>query len=242
MHRFRISLCFTLVALVAGSAFAATPLPDYVPVAELSIDRAPPPTYPAEALATCARGTARVLIKVDAQGAVRKTSLDTSSGNRFLDAAAVQATRTWTFHPKRVEGQPQAGEAIVPVVFVDPCPMELAVEDPRVRTVLPPPGWDPKASPQGWAPYEDTRGRSAHPVATPKAALKACVGGVATLRVRVAANGVAADVALATSSGNADLDRAALDAARDWLYRPGKRGDLIVGGDVLVPVEFPPPC
>ena len=56
------------------------------------------------------------------------------------------------------------------------------------------------------------------------------------------ASGNVLNVTTDKSSRNRDLDRAAMDAARKWRFNPGRSGGQVVGGDVIVPVNFQNPC
>jgi protein TonB len=240
----RVLLAVAMFALVPSHAFAqatapAAAEPDSQNIAAIVRE---PPAFPTEAIRACASGTTRVRVRIDDQGRVRKVALEETSGNEDLDASAIKSVKLWMFRPATTNGVPRGGEVIVPLVFADPCPMELEVDDP-LADALPPPGWDSKASPLGWEPYEDTSGRTRRPPQYPKAALQACAGGVARVRVVVSAlSGFVKSTRLEESSGNAALDAEAVEAARHWLYRPGKRGELVVGGDVIVPVHFKAPC
>jgi protein TonB len=64
------------------------------------------------------------------------------------------------------------------------------------------------------------------------------VEGDVLLRIAVDASGVPTDIGYAERSGNPDLDRAALSAARDWRFRPATRGGHAVATTVNVPVRF----
>jgi protein TonB len=58
------------------------------------------------------------------------------------------------------------------------------------------------------------------------------------LNVSVGANGVPTEISVIERSGNRDLDRAALQAARKWRFAPAIRSGKAVAQDVRVPVEF----
>lgn len=68
------------------------------------------------------------------------------------------------------------------------------------------------------------------------------VEGDVLLRISVDARGVPTDIGYAERSGNPDLDRAALSAARDWRFRPATRGGHAVATTVNVPVRFALPA
>ena len=58
------------------------------------------------------------------------------------------------------------------------------------------------------------------------------------LRVLVAADGVAQQVELKTTSGSPRLDHAALDTVKRWRFVPARQGDQAVAAWVVVPISF----
>ena len=58
------------------------------------------------------------------------------------------------------------------------------------------------------------------------------------LVISVDANGNATDVQVEQSSGNRNLDRAAVAAAKRWRFNPASAGGQKAAGRVRVPVEF----
>ncbi|WP_434027812.1 energy transducer TonB [[Pseudomonas] boreopolis] len=78
------------------------------------------------------------------------------------------------------------------------------------------------------------------PPTYPPAALRRGESGTVVVRVDVDANGVPVDVALVQRSGSRDLDRAAMDAVRDWHFRPAHRDGRPVPGSIDVPFDFKP--
>ena len=62
--------------------------------------------------------------------------------------------------------------------------------------------------------------------------------GVATLSVRVGADGRALEVSVARGSGYRRLDQAAVDAVSRWRFVPAKRNGKPVESDLTVPVRF----
>jgi len=72
----------------------------------------------------------------------------------------------------------------------------------------------------------------------PESARRAGVQGVTTLRVRVLENGRVGDVLVEQSAGFRDLDTAAVDAVKKWLFQPARRGKDPVSVWVLLPVKF----
>lgn len=76
------------------------------------------------------------------------------------------------------------------------------------------------------------------PPAYPARALRRGESGEVLLRVHVDARGVPAEVAVASSSGSRDLDRAAQRAVRRWRFRPAMRDGQPAAGVVTVPINF----
>ncbi|HEX2082836.1 MAG TPA: energy transducer TonB, partial [Xanthomonadaceae bacterium] len=72
----------------------------------------------------------------------------------------------------------------------------------------------------------------------PVAAARVQEEGTVLVRVEVDANGRAGDVSIARRSGSRDLDRAALDAVKQWRFRPAMRNGKAVASVAEVPVEF----
>jgi len=62
--------------------------------------------------------------------------------------------------------------------------------------------------------------------------------GTTRLRVHVSAQGLPLAVSLEQSSGFPRLDRAALNAVRDWKFLPARRGDEAIPYTFIIPVEF----
>lgn len=67
------------------------------PVPPPKLLSAPPPRYPTAAKVAKKSGKVGVLVRVRANGSAAATSVYHSSGNPLLDAAAVEAARSWKF-------------------------------------------------------------------------------------------------------------------------------------------------
>ena len=72
----------------------------------------------------------------------------------------------------------------------------------------------------------------------PESARRAGVQGVTTLRVRVLENGKVGEVVVDQSAGFRDLDVAAMEAVKKWLFEPARRGKDPVSVWVMLPVKF----
>ena len=101
--------------LACGSQPASTPAAasEVPPRAESLVQ----PAYPEEARNAGVEGTAMVEVLVGADGEVLGCSLATSSGNSFLDEAAVGAARNSRFAPGTVDGKPVEMKVTVPFRF-----------------------------------------------------------------------------------------------------------------------------
>ncbi len=72
----------------------------------------------------------------------------------------------------------------------------------------------------------------------PEAARREGVEGTVTLRFEVLENGKVGSVQVQQSAGRADMDRAAVEAIRTWLFEPARRGKEAVAVWVTLPVRF----
>lgn len=72
----------------------------------------------------------------------------------------------------------------------------------------------------------------------PPSALRRRQGGTVLVRVEVDASGRPAGVALVQRSGSTDLDRAAMEAVREWRFQPAQRDGQPVPGSLVIPVDF----
>ncbi|MCR6495995.1 energy transducer TonB [Thermomonas sp. S9] len=77
----------------------------------------PAPRYPQEALRMNIGGSVKVRVTVAPDGRVDRLELAEGSGNRYLDRAALEAVRRWTFRPALRNGQPVQAEVVVPIQF-----------------------------------------------------------------------------------------------------------------------------
>jgi protein TonB len=72
----------------------------------------------------------------------------------------------------------------------------------------------------------------------PEAARREGVEGVVTLRFQVLANGKVGTVQVQHSAGREDLDQAAVESVKSWLFEPARRGKEAVAVWVTLPVRF----
>jgi periplasmic protein TonB len=96
----------------------------------------------------------------------------------------------------------------------------------------------PASRPEGVTRWAKPRGGNQVRPGYPASARRAGAAGTAVLRVHVLADGRVGAVEIETSAGHADLDRAAVEAVRQWRFEPGQRGEEPTAMWVLLPVEF----
>jgi protein TonB len=72
----------------------------------------------------------------------------------------------------------------------------------------------------------------------PEAARREGAEGVVTLRFEVLTSGKVGTVQIQRTTGRQDLDRAAVEAIRTWLFEPARRGKEAVAVWVTLPVRF----
>ena len=117
-----------------------------------------------------------------------------------------------------------------PIVYNDPSPVAFQA---------PPPA--PPSPPAPAADFEgtvDPTGRALNPPKYPPEENRRGITGTTVLILSYDVSGTVTDVVVEKSSGNRNLDRAAITAARRWKINPGTRGGVRVAGQAKVPVEF----
>jgi TonB family protein len=72
----------------------------------------------------------------------------------------------------------------------------------------------------------------------PESARRAGAQGITTLRVHVLESGKVGEVLVEQSAGFRDLDFAAMEAVKKWLFEPARRGKEPVSVWVMLPVKF----
>ena len=99
----------------AGDILQVDPQPAF---AQIQADVAPPPTYPPQALRLQQSGRVMLRVRVDAAGRPAEVALESGSGFRVLDEAAIKVVKKrWHFVPATRDGQAIEAWALVPIVF-----------------------------------------------------------------------------------------------------------------------------
>jgi TonB family protein len=177
--------------------------------------------YPATAVAANAEGTTLLEFTVTANGTVANVKVAKTSGNAELDAAAVQCASAWRYDPVLQRGKP----------------VEVA--------------W--KANVQ-WALHPAANETFPTPLLAhvcrnyPHGAVWDDAQGSAIVKFHITADGAVKDPTIAKSTGNSDLDQAALACASAWRYKPGTRDGVAVDWPweanvtwMITSAENPPP-
>lgn len=97
----------------------AGPAPDE-PVFMTSVEylgKPPAPKYPSDSLRRREQGRVLVMVQISPQGNVEKAWIDTSSGYRRLDNAALETARKARFKPAMRNGKAVTGQARIPYDF-----------------------------------------------------------------------------------------------------------------------------
>jgi len=75
------------------------------------------PKYPRKERKAGIAGTTVLLFEYDKTGWAVRVTIQTSSGNENLDAAALKAVKQWRVKPGLKDGSPVAGKARIPITF-----------------------------------------------------------------------------------------------------------------------------
>ena len=141
-------------------------------------------------------------------------------------------------HPKPVEPPPLVATAsIASAQFA--APTQSVPDLPPIDAALRPADYAPSvATAPLLLPRLDAAYLQNPPPVYPPLARRMGEQGRVFLRVRVAADGLAQQVELKTSSGSPRLDNAALDTVKRWRFVPARQGDQAVAAWVVVPISF----
>lgn len=97
--------------------------------------------------------------------------------------------------------------------------------------------WPPATG--DYAPYEDVSCRAEGPrIHYPFNLARRGIRGQVLFRVSVDAESRYVTAVVERSSGHPEFDAAGLDVLPHWCFRAGRRNGVLVGGDILVPIQF----
>ena len=186
------------------------------------------PRYPAPAQAANVQGSVELEAVVGVEGRITDVRVTRSLDNTFgLDAEAVKAAQAWVFKPGARDGTP------VPVIVT--VIIEFRTGRPRnAEQQL----FDNAVADDAPGLVKPALVRSVAAKWTPDA-LRAKIQGIVEIDLIVQANGTVGAVRIATSLDSAfGLDEAAMQAVRQWLFRPGTLNGQAVPVLTRVSVSF----
>lgn len=166
-----------------------------------------------------------------------------------LDAAPPSAARTDAMAPQALPAPLPAGESAsgmddAPQPRNDDPPAELVETLPPLDAPLP----DAiETLPAAAEPVQGTLAPGALAVPIdgqtpapryPVAAMRAGESGTVMVRVEVGADGVPVGIGIEQSSHSRELDRAAMEAVRQWRFNPAQQDGQPVPSTLVIPIDF----
>lgn len=205
----RLSALVMLLLLVPSTVRAA---------AESVWSSAPKPKFPATALSKGSEGYVIVRAFIGGDGSVARATIEKSSGDTTLDEAARTAVLKWKMNLAAIKPEYRTKGYTQRIDFRQETPVAASYRDRRAyfSTYESAKIWTYAPFPE--YPFHERLVRTE---------------GVAMVRIAIGADGRAAAVEIARSSGNANLDKAALSALRSWRAHKEYAGQRFV-----VPIRF----
>lgn len=165
--------------------------------------------YPLDLAQQGAEGMTVLSFTIDENGDVHDLKVSRSSGISGLDEAALSCAARWHYKPAMRDGKPVAipWSAAVQFRVTDPLVPPVLVEKENASSgsnPLPPDGRGHCSGPP------DLIGHDIH--------------GATTVRFEVTETGNVRNISVVESSGNKELDDAAISCAQSRLYKPASRG------------------
>jgi TonB family protein len=180
-----------IFALLSTPALSQDPVaPDVTAAANAPVNRAP--DCSAWQLKPSARGDTVLAVRVSVSGDVLAASVQHTSGNRDLDAAALACSEHMHIAPPTRDGKPVEATWIVVV------------------------GWLEQTSSLYFVPHVEDRTACEYPFV----AWSGGVVGAVVLSVHIGADGKVQKAAIEKSSGAEILDKASLRCASSWVFPP----------------------
>lgn len=208
--------------------------------------KGPSPTYPQAARDAKAQGMVILNATVRKDGTVGAVTVTRSAG--VLDDAAIAAVRQWIYQPARRNGQPTDMDISITVNFTLTTPSDESIQvvAPIARatsmdqTATPNTRDAGVASPRVVTPVQ-TRTlpkvlKSVQPKYTQRA-MDAKIEGTVSLEVEVRKDGTVGDVKV-TKGLDIDLDKAAVDSAKQWIFQPATLDGKPVDYDATLEMAF----
>lgn len=200
-----------LTILLPIAAWAQSSQQSAPPTTEAANQFGSPCPYPDLARAANIEGNTLIAYRGTYDGRIEDVKVVHTSGNDDLDDATVQCVSRWRFDPSSPSAKFNLGKHATTIMWVIP----------KTR-----PG----------APRQMAFGLFAGLMHTcenyyPRAEFRSRTEGTTKLSFHISIEGLPKDMTIAQSSGNDDLDNAALECASHWRYRPALKNG--------VPIETP---
>lgn len=223
------------LATIAWLATTATATPDRITIAPVSVALLPAPIAPVESVA--APPAMRTELPTPPPPESRPP---TAQPPRKAGPVAAEPRPRPAPAPRRASAEPTPAPATLAALDVpqldppvpDPSSMAGPQSDEAAATTT-----APRPPPRTEARFDAAYLANPRP-AYPALSRRLGEQGKVLLRVRVAADGNAAEVTLHSSSGFVRLDRAAIDAVSRWRFVPARLGEEAIASWVQVPIAF----
>lgn len=85
--------------------------------AAVQVQNMSPPSYPVGAFEKGQTGVVKLIVDVDAKGAVTDVRVESATTPGVFEAASIAAARSWTFKPAMQDGKPVAGKLRIPITY-----------------------------------------------------------------------------------------------------------------------------
>lgn len=190
----------------------------------------PPPEYPAAALANRTRGTVTVAFTILTDGSTSGIHITSSQPEGVFNQAAIAAVKQWRFRPATADGTPVPTNVSQTLVFRPP-----ARKEPEVAKQPPSPA-------KGGQPPPNSVPSNIHPTHLvppdyPPNAYRSRQGGHVTVSFMVMPNGHTRDIRVLASKPRHTFDHAAVEAVRQWQFKPVKAPTRVVQTISFTPPE-----
>ncbi len=184
----------------------------------------PKPEYPEKALKDSVQGSVRIWFVVNKSGKVSKSRVDSSSGHKVLDKAALAAVKGWVFASANVvdtgyalftyyigSDLPQAGTIKTGGLQIGPPSLSDLSNEPTTAAAVTKITTKIRKKPS-------VKIKSKTKIKYPDEAKQAKESGTVTLRIRLKPKGEIAGIDVVSSSGSKALDQAGLDCVKNWKF------------------------
>jgi TonB family protein len=191
------------------------------------------PVYPAEALQIRLQGQVILSVQINASGEVADIRL--ISGHPMLSPPAIEAVKQWTYKPFLLDGNPLPVDTIVRLSFTLTNDQGSVEDSPVPKDSAPPAGAVPQRVRVSSGVISGLILSKVNPIYPPDAREQG-IQGVVLMQVEIDKEGNVGNIQLI--SGHPMLAPAAIDAVKQWKYKPYLLNGNPVSVDTQVQVNF----